>query len=127
MPATGGCLVWGVCLVQGGSGPGRGCLVPGGPAPEGCPPATATAAGGSHPTGIHSCPTYFVFTGFGWYLDKVHIKDRGAGMQYFVHCDRWLSSREGDGRTFKDFDVTDSMTYNPGTCFQFFSDCYTIS
>ena len=40
-------------------------------------------------------------------------------MQYFVHCDRWLSSREGDGRTFKDFDVTDSMTYNPGTCFKF--------
>ena len=37
-------------------------------------------------------------------------------MQYFVQCDRWLSSREGDGRTFKDFEVTDRMTYNPGRC-----------
>ena len=30
-----------------------GCV----PAPEGCgdPPVTATAAGGTHPTGMHSC------------------------------------------------------------------------
>lgn len=44
------------------------------------------------------------------------MKDRSAGMQYIAHCDRWLSSREGDGRTFVDFPVTESMTYDPGTC-----------
>ena len=60
----------GVCLVQGGSaprgvpGPGGG-LLPGGlpgpggvSAPGGMPggdPPTATAAGGTHPTGMHSC------------------------------------------------------------------------
>ena len=47
----------------GGSAP-VGCLVPGGSAPEGSalggclletPPRTATAAGGTHPTGMHSC------------------------------------------------------------------------
>ena len=41
----------------GGSGPG-GCLVPGGclipeGVPGGDPPGTATAAGGTHPTGMH--------------------------------------------------------------------------
>ena len=54
----GGCLlpgglVWGVsgprgCLVQ------QGCLLPGGCLME-TPPGTATAAGGTHPTGMHSC------------------------------------------------------------------------
>ena len=65
MPGAGG---WG-CLVQGGSllpgavpGPGgavvQGGLVPGGPAPKGgveTPPVTATAAGSTHSTGMHSC------------------------------------------------------------------------
>ena len=50
----GGCLVWGV----GGLLPG-GCLLLGVPAsgrvPVGDPPRTATAAGGTHPTGMHSC------------------------------------------------------------------------
>ena len=35
-----------------------GCLLPGVPAPGGAwwrPPGTATAADGTHPTGIHSC------------------------------------------------------------------------
>ena len=74
---------------------------------------------GSHFSFLFSNNKYciFSFSGFGWYLDKVHIKDKGAGMQYFVQCDRWLSSREGDGRTFKDFNITDSMTYNPGSTF----------
>ena len=59
-----GGLLWGVpasggmCLV-GGSAP-RGVLsgVGGVPAPGGVPggdPPTATAAGGTHPTGMHSC------------------------------------------------------------------------
>ncbi len=58
------------------------------------------------------CSWFFV--GFGWYLEKVIVKDRTAGMQYFVSCQRWLSSREGDGRTFKVFDVDTSITYTPG-------------
>ena len=57
---SGGCLVWGV------SAPGRGDAWSGGVpgAREGCsqggvpcgdPPGTATAAGGTHPTVMHSC------------------------------------------------------------------------
>ena len=73
--STGGCLLLGGCLVQGDR-----CLLPGGlvwgwvPAPGGglvsggvpglggwgvpggdCPPPMATAAGSTHPTGMHSC------------------------------------------------------------------------
>ena len=43
----GGGWVW-----SGGSGPGGVCLVRGG---AGGDPRTATAAGGTHPTGMHSC------------------------------------------------------------------------
>ena len=46
-PGGVGGLVWGQCLVQGG-------LVPLG-VPGGDPPGTATALGGMHPTGMHSC------------------------------------------------------------------------
>ena len=43
---------WGGCACSGGSGPGGACSrgVPGGD-----PPPTATAAEGTHPTGMHSC------------------------------------------------------------------------
>ena len=58
MPGPGGCLVSGGAWSVGVPGLGgvcaRGCLVPGG----GDPPGTATAAGGTHPTGMHSC--YFI-------------------------------------------------------------------
>ena len=44
----------------GGSGPGGTCS---GGGPGGClletPPGTATAAGGTHPTGMHSCCILF--------------------------------------------------------------------
>ena len=68
-----GGLVPGGCLVLGGSVPRRvaapqrgclvmgGCLVPGGVVPGGAwwrPPHTHTAAGGNHPTGMHSCYIY---------------------------------------------------------------------
>ena len=49
----GGCLILGGVWSRGGSGPG-GCLVPEGGVAGGDPP-TATAAGGTHPTGMHSC------------------------------------------------------------------------
>ena len=47
-------------LSTGGSGPGGcsgGCLLPGRGVPGGDPPppGTATAAGGTYPTGVHSC------------------------------------------------------------------------
>ena len=35
-----------------------GCLVPGGGVPGGDPPGTATVAGGTHPTGMHSCSQF---------------------------------------------------------------------
>ena len=41
------------CLLPGGSAPG-GLLLPGG-VPGGDPPRTATAAGGTYPTRMHSC------------------------------------------------------------------------
>ena len=48
----------GRCLVPGGVW-SRGVPGPGGSGPGGClvetPPRTATAAGGTHPTGMHSC------------------------------------------------------------------------
>ena len=71
-----GCLVWGVCsrgvsalggvCFRGEGVPGpRGGVLPGGVLPwggllpggmpGGDPPGTATAAGGTHPTGMHSC------------------------------------------------------------------------
>ena len=45
---SGGLLVGCVCSGGGGSGPGGGM-------PGGDSPGTATAAGGTHPTGMHSC------------------------------------------------------------------------
>ena len=54
---SGGCLVPGGCLVLGG-GLLQGEPGPGGSGPGGAwwrPPRTATAAGGRHPTGMHSC------------------------------------------------------------------------
>ena len=64
VPAPVGCLVPGECLV-----PGGGLLpwrVPGGD------PPTATAAGGTHPTGMHSCHD-ITFT-CTWYCTYVCIK-----------------------------------------------------
>ena len=50
-----GCLLpGGRELPPGGMPPPRGVLPPGG-MPGGDPPGTATAAGGTHPTGMHSC------------------------------------------------------------------------
>ena len=62
-----GCLLWGgVCsggllagVCSGGGTCSGGCLLQGGLLHGGCvrpsPPVTATAAGGTHPTGMHSC------------------------------------------------------------------------
>ena len=50
VPGPGGVWSQGGCLVL-----GKGGLVPGGWVSGGDPPRTATAAGGTHPTGMHSC------------------------------------------------------------------------
>ena len=53
LPAPGGSLLWGGLI------PGR-YLLPGAPGGETPPPLrTATAAGGTHPTGVHSCLVSF--------------------------------------------------------------------
>ena len=57
MPGSGGCVP-GPREVPGpgGSAPGGVCLVPGGGGGSWWrPPGTGTAAGGMHPTGMHSC------------------------------------------------------------------------
>ena len=56
----GGTCSQGGCLLLGGLLPG-GCLLLGVPAQGGVwwrPPRTATAVGGMHPTGMHSCLTH---------------------------------------------------------------------
>ena len=56
VPGLGG-LVLGGIWSQGGAWSG-GCMALGGSGPGGAwwrPPETATAAGGMHPTGMHSC------------------------------------------------------------------------
>ena len=64
MHAPGGTCSWG-CLLRGGRVPAPGgCLPPGGCLVLGVPggdpfPWTATAAGGTHPTGMHSCLKVF--------------------------------------------------------------------
>ena len=68
MSAPGVCLLWRGCLLRGGGGVwsrgdvwSRGVPAPGGGGsaprgvPGGDPPGTATAASGTHPTGMHSC------------------------------------------------------------------------
>ena len=55
VPGLGGAWSWGVPDPGGGLSGTRGCLVPGGRRP---PPPTATATGGTHPTGMHSCDSF---------------------------------------------------------------------
>ena len=68
--SQGVCLLLGECFL-----PGRGCflpqglpsqggVLPPGGVPGGDPPGTATAAGGTHPTGMHSC------LGFKFFFSK---------------------------------------------------------
>ena len=53
-----GACSWGGAWSRGDACSGEGCLLRGGPAPGGVPGGdpsqTATAAGGTHPTGMHS-------------------------------------------------------------------------
>ena len=70
----GGCLVRGGCLLSGGV-PGTGGVSAPGGVPSGDPP-TATAAGGTHPTGIHSC-LHFVHNQLNHKQER--IQKLGAG------------------------------------------------
>ena len=65
MPGPGGCLVPAGAWSQGRGVPGPGgggCLVPADAWWR--PPRTATAASGTHPTGMHSCFVLHVHTEF---------------------------------------------------------------
>ena len=55
----GGLLLGGVCSRAGVCSWEGGVCSVGGVVPGGDPPGTATAAGGMHPTGMHSCYIYF--------------------------------------------------------------------
>ena len=65
VPGPGGCLLWGGCLRPGGclllGDLLQGDLLPGGAWWRPPTPGTATAAGGAHPTGMHSCLTIDLF------------------------------------------------------------------
>ena len=61
-----------VCLVRGVL-----CLVPGGPG--GDPPQTATATGGTHPTGMHSCFLNNWCVNFPWYSQIIN-KGKKSGI-----------------------------------------------
>ena len=92
VPGLGGVCAWSqgvsgpgrrVCLVPGGlvqgvSGPG-GCLLPAGGLVE-TPPGTATAAGGTHPTGMHSCSWWkysqYLFEGIFKY-NRLQVRHHG--------------------------------------------------
>ncbi|ELU03454.1 hypothetical protein CAPTEDRAFT_227139 [Capitella teleta] len=47
----------------------------------------------------------------GWFLDRVRVRDLKARVEYLVLCDKWLSSTDGDGITFKEFPVTGASGY----------------
>ena len=99
VPGLGGCLVPGGCLI-----PGEG-LVQGGSGPGGVPsdpPRTATDAGGTHPTGMHSCLFwslhYLVWIAKRFYKFKtknaIHIRAFAFAFD-FDQCKQTLSIAKG--------------------------------
>lgn len=44
-------------------------------------------------------------------MDRVVVKDRVRRVKYDIRCDKWLSAKEGDGSTVKQFDVNYSGAY----------------
>ncbi len=55
-----------------------------------------------------------VTAGYGWYVDRVGIKDVTRHVHHDIPCDRWLSSQEKDRQTFCSFPVYRSVSYTPG-------------
>ena len=43
--------------------------------------------------------------GSGWYLDNVVLNDLKENVSYKFKCERWLSSRDGDGKTARELDL----------------------
>ena len=54
---------------------------------------------------------FYTFVGYGWFLEKVVIHDVTHGMTYMVPCQKWLSAREDDGKTVREFYVELSAEY----------------
>ena len=79
-PGPRGAWSQGVCMVRGGVPGPRGGLVE-------TPPEAATAAGGTHPSGMHSC---FIITGPSWRENYLHrfflLKVREQDQLNNQHC-----------------------------------------
>ena len=70
-----GCLARG-CLLRGGAAPG-GEGVPG----REPPPGMATAAGGTHPTGMHSCSLFWFRSGLSLFsISQFHVLESNSSV-----------------------------------------------
>ena len=55
-----------------------------------------------------------IYLGYGWFLERVEVKDMTNLIKYVVPCERWLSSKETDQRTVRDFKVDYNIAFTPG-------------
>ena len=80
---------------------GEGCLLPGGVAssrgvPGGDPPGTATAAGGTHPTGMHSC--YHDVTPSHCHKNRIYPLQRNTSSHQWLLTSNYLWSHNTTSR-----------------------------
>ena len=52
-----------------------------------------------------------ISAGCGWFLESVVVKDLSLHIQHEVPCGRWLSARDSDGLTVREFPVSFSTTF----------------
>ena len=52
--------------------------------------------------------------GFGkecnWFVKSIEIKEPLRGKSYFISCNEWLSTEQGDGKTIRKFNVDEATT-----------------
>lgn len=52
--------------------------------------------------------------GFGkecnWFVKSIEVKEPLQGRSYFITCNEWLSTEQGDGRTIRKFNVDEATT-----------------
>ena len=58
--------------------------------------------------------THSIFSGTGWFLDKVYVKDTKFHKQYVITSNKWLSFKDKDSLTFREFEVNSTMDYDEG-------------
>ena len=54
------------------------------------------------------------FSAYGWFLSRVHVKDTKKSICYTVNAEKWLSGKEGEGGTFREFKVQERVGYHDG-------------